>query len=790
MLRNYFKIAVRNLLHNKGFSAINIAGLAIGMASAMVILLWIQNQLTYDRWYPKADRLYKIYNRDLIAGELYAWQNTTRPLATALKKSYAAVEDVTRYNSCTFLLTVGDTHLNSHGSFADSGFVHMFDLPMRSGDPVHALVNPGDIVITNHLAHALFGNDDPMGKAIRIDSNAYFKVSGVLEDLPANTSFGFDYLLPYSYTKKVGLDDPNWDNHSVFTFVLLKPDASQKAFDDQIRDLAIERTDHKETYQLFTQPMKRVYLYAKSENGKLVGERVRLVQLFAVIAAFILLIACINFMNLSTARSERRAREVGIRKVVGALKGYLIAQFIGESILIAILSFGLALVLTQIALGPFNQLIGKTLTIQYNNPAWWAFAIGFILFTGLLAGSYPAFYLSSFQPVKVLKGTFKKANALVSTRKALVILQFTFAIALIISTLIVERQIKYAQERDAGYDRHNLVYTYAQGDFQKHYQSIKSELVSSGAALSVNASLGPITQHWSDGWGYAWPGCSEADKRIDFIHFSSDADFVKTMGATLVEGRDIDIYKYPTDSMAVMLNQTAVKQMRVSNPVGMTVFDSENHSKVWHVVGVIKDFILESPYTTISPMIIAGPAPDGFPIMHMKLNPARPAADDLAQAQQILRKYNPQYPAEFTFVNEAYAEKFAEEQQVGKLAAIFAGLTIFISCLGLFALAAYMAENRIREIGIRKVLGASVTSLTTMLAKDFVVLVLMAFIIASPIAWYAMHNWLGTYYYRVNIGWTVFALSGGMALVIAMITVSYQAIRAALSNPVKNLRSE
>ena len=790
MFKNYLKIAIRNLLHNKGFSAINISGLAIGMASAMLILLWIQNQLTYDRWYPKADRIYQLYNRDRVAGELWAWPNTTKPLATAIKKSYADLEDVARYNTTTFLLTVGDTHLNSRGAFVDSGFVHMFDLPMLSGDPGRALTSPENIIITSHLAHALFGTDNPMGKAIRVDSNAYFKVSGVLQDLPANTSFKFDYLLPWSYMKRIGNDDPSWSNHSVYTYVLLKPGTSQSAFDNQIKNIAIEHTDHKEVYTMFTQPIKRSYLYAGVENGKLVGERIRLVQLFAVIAAFILLIACINFMNLSTARSERRAREVGIRKVVGAVKGYLIAQFIGESVLISLLSFGLALLLTQTSLDAFNRLIGKNLIIEYSNPTWWAFAIGFILFTGLLAGSYPAFYLSSFQPVKVLKGTFKKADALVSTRKALVILQFTFAIILIICTLIVERQIKYAEERNAGYDRNNLVYTLAQGDFPQHYQSIKSELLSSGAAVSVTSSLSPITQHWSDGWGYSWPGSSEADKKLDFIHMGSDANFVQTMGATLVAGRDIDVYKYPTDSMAVMLNQTAVNAMHVTNPVGMSMYDGDEHSKPLHVVGVIKDFILESPYTKVIPMIIQGPPREGYTAIHVKLNPARPAATNIAQAQQIVRKYNPQYPAEFTFVDESYAEKFAEEQQIGKLAALFAGLTIFISCLGLFALAAYMAENRIREIGIRKVLGASVTSLTTMLAKDFVWLVLISFIIAAPIAWYAMDKWLGGYYYRVDIGWTVFALSGGLALLIAILTVSYQSIRAALSNPVKNLRTE
>lgn len=789
MLRNYFKIAIRNLLRNKGFSAINISGLSIGMASAMLILLWVQNQLTYDRWYPKTDRLYKVYNRDLIGGEMFAWPNTARPLATVIKRSFADVEDVTRYDNRTYLLSVDETHLNSGGAFVDSGFVRMFDFPKVSGNA--DLDNSNNIVITSHLAQALFGADDPIGKSIRIDSNAYFKVTGVLKDLPANTSFKFDYLLPWAAQKKVGYDDDNWSNHSPHTFVLLKPGASQSVFDSQIKDLAIEHTGQKETYEFFTQPMRRDYLYSKQENGKLVGDRIHLVQLFMIIAVFILLIACINFMNLSTARSERRAREVGIRKVVGALKGYLVGQFIGESILIALISFALALLLTRLSLDAFNLLIGKNLAIQYENPAWWAFAAGFVLFTGVLAGSYPAFYLSSFQPAKVLKGAFKKAGALVSTRKALVVLQFTFAIVLIISTLIVERQIKYAEQRNTGYDRRNLVYTLFQGDFAVHYQSIRSELLKSGAATSVTATVNPMTRHWSDGWGYSWPGSTNADKKIDFLHLGCDANFLTTMGATLVAGREIDVYKYPTDSTAVMLNETAVKTMRLSNPVGFSIYDSDDHTRVWHVVGVIKDFILESPYNKVEPMLIEGPAaPDGFGVMHVRLNPNHNPVTDLAEAQQIVRKYNPQYPADFTFVDEAYAEKFAEEQQVGNLAALFAGLTIFISCLGLFALAAYMAENRVREIGIRKVLGATVTGLTTMLAKDFIWLVLISFVMAAPIAWYAMDQWLKGFYYQVDIGWSVFALSGGAALLIAVITVSYQAVRAAISNPVKVLRAD
>jgi putative ABC transport system permease protein len=804
MLHNYLRIAIRNLLRNKGFSAINIGGLAIGMASALLILLWVHNELSFDCWYPNTNRLYKLYNRDNYQGGLQAWPNTPKVMAPYVKKDYAAVEDVTRYRNIIYLLTAGDTRLNSQGACADSGFLKMFGFPLVNGDAVHALNTPKGIVLTQHMAKTLFGNDDPMGKTVRVDSNNNFTVTAVLKDLPVNTSFDFDYLLPWSFMMQNSNDNEQWGTNSIYTFVLLKPGASQTAFDKQIKNITVDHSDHKHTTEVFTQPMSRLHLYSKNEGGVLVGDKIHIVRLFALIAGFILLIACINFMNLSTARSEKRAREVGIRKVVGAVRGYLIGQFIGESILIAALSFALALLITHLTLDAFNELVGKHLVIESDNPAWWAFGLGFVVFTGLLAGSYPAFYLSGFQPVKVLKGrvgagmslsvskqfgrnSFRRGNTLISTRKLLVILQFTFAIILIISTLIVRRQIQYAQDRDTGYNRSNLVYTFNQGDIPQHYEAIKHDLLSSGAVLSMNKSLNPITQHWSDGWGYSWEGCTPADKRIDFINLSSDADFLKTMGASLLAGRDIDIYKYPTDSSAVILNATAVKTMRIKNPIGMTIKSEDGSS--YHIIGIIKDFILESPYDNITPMMIFGSGAF-FQVIHMKLNPDWPVAANRAQLEKVFRQYNPQYPTPFIFVDESYANKFKAEQQIGTLAALFGGLTIFISCLGLFALATYMAENRFREIGVRKVLGASVTGITTMLAKDFVWLVLIAFLVAAPIAWWVMDKWLINYSYRIPIGWDIFALSGGLALFIAVATVSYQAVRAAIANPVKALRSE
>jgi len=789
MFTNYFKIAFRNLWKNKGFSFINIAGLAVGMASAILILLWIQNEVSHDRFHEKIDRLYTMNNRDKFNGELWAWNTTPKILGPTLKQDYPEVEEFARGNDATFLFSIGDKHLNAEGRFTDPGFLTMFSLPLKEGNAKTALSTNDRMVVTESFAKKLFGNEDAMGKIVKIDSVDNFTITGVLKDLPNNTVFKFDYLLPWGYMSKIGWNDSNWQNNSVRTFVLLKPGVSKKAFDAKIKNVTIDHTKgdgQPATTQVFTQPFADYWLYSKSENGQYVGGRIENVKLFGIIAAFILLIACINFMNLSTARSEKRAKEVGIRKVVGAQKRLLVIQFIGESILLALLAFILGLIIVEISLPGFNQLVDKKLYINFDNISFWLFAIAFIVFTGVLAGSYPAFYLSSYKPVKVLKGTFKASHALVTPRKVLVVLQFTFAIALIICTIIVERQIQYAQSRDAGYVRDKLVYAFIQGDVDKHYDLIRSDLLRSGAAVAVTKSMSPITQRYSDGWGWKWEGSTPDDMKTDFVRMASDADFVKTMGVKLVAGRDIDIYKYKTDSNALLLNESAVKIMRLKHPIG-AVIDADGNK--WNVVGVLKDFIYESPYEKVQQLAVMGPK-SWFTTVHFKLNPANTTEKNLKLAETVFKKYNPQYPADFNFADQGYALKFEEERRIGTLAALFAGLTVFISCLGLFGLATYMAENRIKEIGVRKVLGASVMNITSLLSKDFLKLVIISLVVASPIAWMAMYMWLKKFSYRINVEWWVFVLAGLLSIGIALLTVSYQSIKAAISNPAKSLRTE
>jgi ABC-type antimicrobial peptide transport system permease subunit len=490
-------------------------------------------------------------------------------------------------------------------------------------------------------------------------------------------------------------------------------------------------------------------------------------------------------MNLSTARSEKRAKEVGIRKVAGALKRSLVAQFLIESILISLFAGILAIAIVQIALPSFNTLTQKHLYIDFTSAGFWITGLSFVLLTGILAGSYPAFFLSAFNPVAVLKGTFQKIHALITPRKILVILQFTFAIALIIATLIIKEQIQYGQNRNTGYDKHNLGYVFMMGDLDKNFELIKNDLLSSGVAIAVTKTMAPITMNWSAGMGMKWQG-SDPNAKIQINRYTSNGDMVKTMGMTLAQGRDIDVKNYPTDSTACLISEAAVKAMNLKNPIGQIIYDEPDS---WHVVGVIKDFILENPYDPIKPFMIKGPKYGGSTI-HIKLNPAHTTAEDLAKAELIFKKYNPAYPFEFKFIDEEYAKKFSNEKLIGTLSSLFAGLTIFISCLGLFGLATFMAEKRIKEIGIRKLLGASVANVTALLSKDFLKLVLIAILIASPIAWWAMQSWLSSYVYRIKIGWWVFAGAGLLSLLISFFTVSYQAIRAGFSNPADSLRSE
>lgn len=788
MLKNYFKIALRNLYKNKSFSALNISGLAIGMASAILILLWVRNELRFDNFYPNSSRLYQAWNRDKGNNGLNCWNTTTKPLAPALKQNFPEIEQSSRVNwDANILLNYGDKKMNVTGTMVDPDFLTMFEFPFVQGNMHTALNRPNDMVITEKLSKKLFGQEDPMGKTILLDMKHNFIVSGVIRDLPNNSQFDFEYLLPWSYMRTIGQDDSSWNNNSTHNFVLLKPHADITAVNRRIRNFVAKHLNADATGEIFLYPVSRLHLYANFVNGVESGGKIGMVNVFLIIASFILLIACINFMNMSTARSEKRAKEVGIRKVAGAMRNALIFQFLLESVLIVLIAGIISLVLVQLSLPAFNALTKEDLQIEFNHTYFWVAFAGFILFTGLLAGSYPAFFLSSFRPVAVLKGTFRKANELITPRKILVVLQFTFAITLIVCTMIVWQQIKYAQERESGYDKRNLVYVFLSGDIAKNINLIKNDLIGKGIATSISKTSAPLTEGWSSGGG-DWVG-KDPNDRTEINFFDSDGNLVKTAGLQLIAGRDLDPVKFPTDSTGVILNEAAVKVMGFKNPLGQMI-DRGQWDTVWHVVGVVKDFILQSPYETIRPIVIQGPHADWFNLIHIKLNTQQSTAANIAAMEKVFNRYNPNYPFEYHFIDQQYARKFSDEQIMGTLTAFFAGLTICISCLGLFGLAAYMAQNRVKEVGVRKVLGASVASITTLLSKDFIKLVVIAIFIASPIAWFAMQKWLSGYHYHIPISGWIFLWAGLLAIMIALFTVGFQAIKAAISNPVTSLRSE
>jgi putative ABC transport system permease protein len=786
MLHNFFKSALRNLLRSRGFSVINIVGLAIGMAGAIIILLWIENEVSYDQFHQNKSRIYEAWNRVSFNGKVLTWDATPKVLAGTLERDLPEVEQATRVNwPNRWVFSKDAKEFFAQGTQVDSNFLQVFTFPLIEGNAQMALKEINSIVLTEKLAIRLFGKEEAVGKTLKIINQGSFTVTGILRDLPNNTIFDFEYLMPW---RKGGNDDYAWGSNNTHTYVLLRLNASIASVQSKMKEVKqhYDEDAKKNGWQMFLYPISRWRLYSEFQDGYETGRgRITMVKLFGTIAASILLIGCINFMNLSTAKSEKRAKEVGIRKVVGAHKASSIVQFIGESILFAFFAGVIALIIVQLSLPSFNQLTEKNLSLPYDKLDFWFYAGGFVTFTGFLAGSYPAFFLSSFKPVKVLKGTYKKVNALVTPRKVLVVFQFTIASILIVCTVLVKEQIDYAKDRQPGYSKNNLIYSYLSDEISKYYLSVKHDLLSSGAATSVARTSAPLTQDWNGSWGQTWEGKDPNDK-TDFSIYAEDGGLGKTAGLTFVRGRDIDMEKYPADSLGIILNESALKVMKFKNPIGQIIGANGQN---WHVIGVIGDFILSSPYEPVKPMLIFGPRM-GLSVMHIKLNDKNPTRQNLKTVEAIFKKYSPEYLFVNNFVDKEYAAKFADEERTGTLAALFACMTVFISCLGLFGLATYMAETRIKEIGIRKVLGASATNITALLSKDFIKIVLVSIVIASPVAWLAMHKWLQGYNYRINISWFVFVASGLLAILIALLTVSFQAIKAAIANPVKSLRSE
>ncbi|HEX8038506.1 MAG TPA: ABC transporter permease [Chryseosolibacter sp.] len=792
MVRNHLKLAVRNTFRSKAFSVVNVTGLAIGITCTVLISLWVRNELGYDRFHPDSDRLYEAWNRDRFNGSVACWPTTPRVLAVTLKAEYPEVEEAVSVANwhIEFLFSKDDLKFTDNdGYVTESGFLSMFGFPLLAGDVATALNDPQSIVVTRKFAVRLFGNADVLGKSVLLKHDGQeenFLVTGVMEDLPNNTTFNFNYLLSWAFMRKMDSEDLYWGNNSVATFVKLRGGASIDAFNDKIRNIAIAHSGGEQKNEMFLYPVSKLRLYSRFENGIPSGGRIDTVRLFEVIAFFIILISCINFMNLSTARAENRVKEVGIRKTVGARQGSLVSQFLVESLFIAFLAAILAALFIHLLLPVFNTLTEKNLEIDYRSPDYWTVIVAVTVFAGLLAGSYPAFVLSSFRPLRVLKGNYISATSGAMVRRTLVVFQFAFTIVLAIATLVVKQQIDHAQGRETGYLQEGLIYHNLNGDLNRNYKSYKEELIASGIAVSVSRTFSPITEQWSNTDGLEWEGRDPA-ARILFDRYSADEDLVRTAGLQLIAGRDMDVSAFPSDSTAALINESAAKVMKFKDPVGHTFRDGDTE---WHIVGVFKDFVARSPYQPVAPMVIKGARRDWSSIVHIRLSKNLATREAIARAGKVFARYSPDYPFEYHFADVEYERKFNDEKRVRNLATASGTLAIFISSLGVFGLSIHMARKRVKEIGIRKVLGASVTDIVLLLTSEPVRLIAISFVIGAPIAYWAMDRWLQTYQYKVDIGWWVFPGSGVAILFIALVTISGQTIRAALSNPANSLKHE
>lgn len=786
MIRNNFKIAWRNLLKSKGYATINIIGLAIGMAAVLMIAIWVQNQSQFDNFYSNKDNLYRVWNKYEDVGQIGMSNITSGPASVTLKAEYPEVEHAARvYWNVDRLLSFDENKIKSKGTEVDPSFMEMFDFKLLKGNRSQVLSGPQNIILTESLSKKIFGDTDPLNKTLILDNKEPYQVSGIIADLPSNTDFDFNYLIPLT---KADNYSPNWNTSTFMTYIQLKDGTDVDAFNKKLKNIIAKKTNNELKGSLFLYPLSKMHLYSKFEQGVPVGGKIDQVKLVAGLGFLILLIACINFVNLSTARSQKRAKEVAVRKVVGTQRSSLIAQFLTESVLLSFIAGILSIGLTFLALPFFNKILDKPLVFSITDPIIWVSLVGFILLTGVFAGLYPAFVLSSFKPIRSLKVFGKSKKLALNFREVLVVFQFGIALILIIATLIVRSQIEYAGKRDIGYSPSQLIEIPMEGDMTKNYKVIKSELINKNIAHAVTRTGWSITRNASNSSGnFSWEGATpEQGKKIVFNIGKAESDFVKTLGLKVLEGRDIDFERLASDSLSVLVNEAAIKEMKLKNPIGSILKWGSN---TFTIVGVINDYINDSPYSPVTPLLIY-PAKEWMLNMVVRTNPSLPIDHNLKQMEEILKKFNPAYPFEYKFVDQQFATKFKEQQQTAQLALIFSGLAIFISCLGLLGLASYIAELRTKEIGIRKVLGASVTGITAMLSRDFVKLVLIAILLASPIAWWTMNKWLEDFSYRIEIQWWIFAVAGIAALTIAILTVSTQAIRAANTNPVKTLRDE
>jgi putative ABC transport system permease protein len=789
MIRNYLKVAWRNLFRNKFFSTINILGLALGIVCSLLIFLWVQNELSVDSYHANDKQLYAVIERQYYDNKVTGQYSVPGVLAEQMKKTLPEVEYATQlHNGDRNTFQVGDKILKIDGAFAGEDIFKMFSYPLLEGKAQTALNDPSSIAISRKMAEDFFGSPQAaINKSIRYENKQDFKITAVFENLPENTSTKFDYLINWYQYLKENDWAKQWGNNGPEAYVMLRPDANPALVDKKIAHfLDLYNKDQTKAFreQLGLQKFSEVYLNSDLKTGKPTGGRIEYVHLFSIVAVFILLIACINFMNLTTARSIKRAREIGVRKVVGAVRSVLIRQFLGEAILLTLLAVIAALVLMVVLLPVFNTITQKQIEYPFAHLTFWIWLFALTFITGIISGSYPALFLSAFNPVAVLKGAVKLSTASAMFRKGLVVFQFFMSIILIIGTIVVSKQVNYIQTKNLGYDRENLLYVPLEGDLYAKYDIFKNEGLRMPGIKDVSRITSSPTNFDSSTYGVNWTG-KDPNLNIMFTQVGVDYDFTKTMKLKMADGRDFS-RDFASDSTGYLLNETALKRIGYKDPIGkpFTMW-----GKKGYIVGILKDFHFNSLHDPIYPLIVRLQAKDIYGNILIRTKPGQ-TKEAIASIEKLCKELNSKFTVNYQFSDLEYQKLYNNEQVVAKLSDAFAILGIFISCLGLLGLAMFTAEQRTKEIGIRKVLGASVGSLFTLLSREFVVLVIIALLLATPVAWYSMNDWLLNYQYHIDIEWWIFLLAGLVAIVITLVTVSFQSVKAALMNPIKSLRSE
>lgn len=786
MFSSFLATSLRFFRKQLSYTFINIGGLSVGIACSLMIFLWLQDELKMDRFHQNEGQLYRMMRHAYFTdGKVFTWSAIPKPLAETLEEEYPEVKEAELMTwEQEFLIARDEQAFKEKGRFAGKDFFNIFTYPFLEGDPTTALADVNSITISRSLAAKIFGEKPALGKMLRVDDREEFKITGVFEDVPEQSSIRFDFIIPVEEYIRRNDWVEDWGNNGLRMFVLLDEQASYRDLNVKIKDVIREHKEDTDT-EPFLQPYEDMYLYSDFKEGKLVGGRIEYLQIFTIVAIFVLVIACINFMNLSTARASKRALEVGIRKAVGARQSSLLAQFMSESFMIVGMATLIALGIVWLLLPFFNDLTEKAITLSLLDSEILMVLLGILLFTGLVAGSYPAFFMASLDTIKILKGSLRSGKKAALFRKGLVVFQFSISILLIVGTSIIYRQVQFIQDKNLGLERENLLYMPVEGALEDDYRSFKNELLKQPGIRSVtSASQSPLSVGNST-TGVEWDD-KKPDDQILFSIINADYDFVETMQMEILEGRTF-LREFSTDSVNVIINEAAALAMGMDDPIGKDITVWDNYDG--QVIGVVKDFHYSSMHEKIGPLIIRLDPDQGKKLVFIKTESGM-TEEALAAMEAGSQTFNPGFPFEYHFVDQDFEELYRSEMTIGSLASIFALVAIFVSCLGLLGLASYTAEQRVKEISVRKVMGASVGNLVLLLSGEFSRLVMIGFLLAAPLAYFLMEQWLQGFAYRVNLSVVIFVVAGIAALLLAWFTVAYQSFRTARCNPADVLRNE